>query len=622
MLSNPFSPNRTRGVEQVSLYWMRSDGTQEQRQQFCEDYYCRDAQSQREHFSRISKRLHEARAAFLKLERAYRLPLETSHAEFLAIDRLFAGYRLGVHLVEDLYVSKVAFAVLLNFPLFSLEEKLKFGSGWSSEEWARCRLADMVSVRIPRALLQSRLHQAVRAEEFVESLTVSGKLFSEDDGSPVATGKLRAHWDLRDQIIRGFRIGRGRATQAQLFTALELFAIGDLPHKSAKELLRKAENSPKGSHQATLTKRYKPLERVLRAEHIMAEHTLPAVSMLEREFEFRQEISISRLEKIALDILESPLCFRVADALSRRIGRSLEPYDLWNTAFRQRPALSALAPRITNRDVMSFGDNIEGLLTNLSFDDELARTLASKIVLQQGRADAHAVPGGGDPSKMYLRLPKTEDGTLTQQMSYDLLHELGHCVEYLISQDSVEYEPLRGSPNTSISEAFAFQFEQRALVALLGDSQELSYSISPLASFWECYESAGVALLELEVYRSIPRERAPSAELLGELFTVKAQEIWNKYYAPILGRENSPILACYTHLLYTPLYVPHYLIGQLLSFLIDSHLEGKDFGHELERMSSIGKLPFLIWVQKAIGAEFNPDPLFLEVDRVLSRFDI
>jgi len=52
-------------------------------------------------------------------------------------DELFAGYEPGAHIGDDFFANKIAFVVLLNFPLTALEERLGAGERWSRQQWRR-----------------------------------------------------------------------------------------------------------------------------------------------------------------------------------------------------------------------------------------------------------------------------------------------------------------------------------------------------------------------------------------------------------------------------------------------------------------------------------------------------
>ncbi|MCK7529629.1 MAG: hypothetical protein MZV63_00485 [Marinilabiliales bacterium] len=67
-----------------------------------------------------------------------------------------------------------------------------------------------------------------------------------------------------------------------------------------------------------------------------------------------------------------------------------------------------------------------------------------------------------------------------------------------------------------------------------------------------------------------------------------AVEVWNRYFAPVIGVSDSPLLAIYSHMVDGPLYLQNYAYGQIIQFQIEDHLKGKDFSDEIDRMYSSG----------------------------------
>jgi len=94
-------------------------------------------------------------------------------------------------------------------------------------------------------------------------------------------------------------------------------------------------------------------------------------------------------------------------------------------------------------------------------------------------------------------------------------------------------------------------------------------------------------------------------------------EEWNKYFAPVLGVSDSPLLAIYSHMINTPLYLANYAYGQIIQFQIEEHLKGKDFSDEIDRMYSLGRLTPQHWMNGAVGTKISPQPLIRALDEAL-----
>ena len=88
-----------------------------------------------------------------------------------------------------------------------------------------------------------------------------------------------------------------------------------------------------------------------------------------------------------------------------------------------------------------------------------------------------------------------------------------------------------------------------------------------------------------------------------------AREVWNKYYAPVFGVRDQVILAAYSHMIDSALYLPDYPLGHLIAFQLESFLQGKNLGREMERMCRAGRLTPQLWMKNAVGGEISAEPL-------------
>ena len=81
------------------------------------------------------------------------------------------------------------------------------------------------------------------------------------------------------------------------------------------------------------------------------------------------------------------------------------------------------------------------------------------------------------------------------------VHELGHNVEQVFSLYDVDHTLLAGVPNTAFTEALAFVFQAQDL-PLLGYPKPDAESerLRVLNDFWQTFEIAGVALVDIAVW--------------------------------------------------------------------------------------------------------------------------
>jgi hypothetical protein len=99
-----------------------------------------------------------------------------------------------------------------------------------------------------------------------------------------------------------------------------------------------------------------------------------------------------------------------------------------------------------------------------------------------------------------------------------------------------------------------------------------------------------------------------------------AREIWNRYYAPLLGGQDSPQLAVYSHAISNPLYLFNYPLGHLIAFQVEEYLgaqKGARLGPEFERMVIVGAVTPDVWMKSATGAPVSAEPLLRAAAKVL-----
>jgi len=184
----------------------------------------------------------------------------------------------------------------------------------------------------------------------------------------------------------------------------------------------------------------------------------------------------------------------------------------------------------------------------------------------------------------------------------------------------VEDYLINGIPNTAFTEALAFMFQIRDL-ELLGIKQDdpMKKHYDALDIFWGNYEIMGVSLVDMEVWKWMYDNPDATADELKKATITIAKDIWNEYYEPVFGVEDIPILAIYSHMIQSPLYLSAYPYGHLIEFQIEQYIEDKDFAEEVIRMFSIGRYTPKHWMEKAIGEQISNQPLLEAVDLAVKK---
>ena len=141
-----------------------------------------------------------------------------------------------------------------------------------------------------------------------------------------------------------------------------------------------------------------------------------------------------------------------------------------------------------------------------------------------------------------------------------------------------------------------------------------------LADFWATFEIAGVALCDLATWHWMYEHPAATPAELRQAVVRIAREHWNRFYAPLLGVQDSVLLGIYSHMIAYPLYLSDYPLGHLIAFQIEEHLKkSPGFGTEVERMMSFGAVAPDLWMVHATGSPVSADPLLRATEKALGE---
>ena len=199
------------------------------------------------------------------------------------------------------------------------------------------------------------------------------------------------------------------------------------------------------------------------------------------------------------------------------------------------------------------------------------------------------------------------------------VHEFGHNVEQTISLYDVDYYMWQGVPNTGFTEALAFIFQAKDLYLLdMKDNVPMKVHMKTLDEIWGLYEIMGVSLVDVNVWKWMyANPEATAAELKDAVISI-ATGIWNKYYAPVFGVEDSPILAVYSHMIASPLYLSNYAYGSIIDFQVSQYIADKAFNEEVDRIWKLGRLTPKVWMVEAVGEDMSVEPMLKACDKAVS----
>jgi hypothetical protein len=406
--------------------------------------------------------------------------------------------------------------------------------------------------------------------------------------------------------------------------------------------------------------RYAQLLAIFRAQRAIDPYTPAAPSLPARRFDLERQIPEAEVEALLVSVLEAAEVDDLARLIARRLGRPLEPFDIWYSGFKSRgghgEAELDARVRAVFPSLAAFQAALPRQLVALGFSAERAAWLAERIAVDRARGAGHAMGAVRREDRAHLRT-RVGDGGMDYKGYNVAMHELGHNVEQVFSLAGVDHWWLAGVPNNAFTEAFAFLFQERDLEALELAAADAGSSAAPaapggkggtttvtdrasapaerhrdrtLATLWNTYEIAGVSLVDMRVWRWLYDHSDAGPAALREAVLAIAREVWNRYFAPRLGHPGCEILAIYSHMIVYSLYLPDYALGHIIAFQLAARLRGQRapdqsaglLGSEIERMACQGRLTPDAWMRGAVGGPVSAEALLAAARGALAAPDV
>ncbi len=615
------------GVRQAALRWTIEDGTPEEFEKFCMENFVVGAKRELI-LDRFQSKLEALRGHFTAMELELRRELDEDRGELSPMDKMFAAYSPSAHLSADLFKSKLAFTVLLNFPIPSLEESLKLGASWDRRQWAAARLAQMFAFRVPAEVKQKVADAHAAAENYINTYDISMDHVAGPDGKPLFRKdlKLISHWGLRDELKALYADPKGLGRQKTIQAIMERIIRQEIPKAAVAgkdHLWDPIQNTLDGKPaEREPDTRYATLLNVWRAHSLEDPYYPSHPTHMDRLFQLNREIPEPEVEAILISILEAPAGKETASLIQKRLKRELNAFDIWYDAFKPPKGLpqDQLDAMIRKRypTAESFHKDIPHILAKLGFDPQTAEFLASHIEVNAARGAGHAMGADMRQEKAHLRTRVGKDGMDYQGFNV-AMHELGHCVEQVFSLNKMDQYLLKGVPNTAFTEGFAFVFQARDLEILgLKKPDAKAQALKDLDDFWMTREIAGVALVDMRIWHWMyEHPKATPAETRDAMVSI-AQGVWNKYYAPLFGGKDCPLLAIYSHIICYALYIPDYPLGHVIAFQVEDFFKTHSLAKEMERLCRIGSVTPAEWMREAINGPISAEPMIKAAQKALT----
>ena len=626
-----------RGVRQLATLWQQNDGSEADFIELVSNHFAATDEDKKNLYDRLSYILEQCGQSADLLNNTLQEPTTlVGKGEPTTIDWIISGYSPMAHFTEDMFANKLAHICVLNFPSYTLEEKNTLGQEWSRQEWAYARMGEIFKTRIPGSIYANSAQAMSEAENYIAGYNIMMHCLRNDQGKQLWQDPLAllSHWNLRDELKSNYaNVPNGQEKQEMIYQVMLRIIRQEIPESvvNNEDRLWKPYSNEIQDSKGTEIKdfdrepdtRYQKILDIFHTMQQIDRYRPDAPSHVLRTFNEDLEIPQAEIESLFIQLLQSDEIKAVAQIIRERLGRDLRPYDIWYDGFKSRSSISEdmLTSQTQSRyhTANDFEQDLPRMLIDLGFNIDQAKEIASHIVVEAARGSGHARPCVGRNQPARLRTRISDKGM--DYKGYNIaVHEFGHNVEEVISLYNIDYYTLAGIPNTGFTEASAFLFQQRDM-QLLGYGKQTMSKDATLDMIWGMYEIMGVSLVDMAMWEWLYKNPKASAAQLREAVIAIAGDIWNKYYAPLLGEQDCPLLGIYSHMVGYALYLPGYPIGQLVQFQLEEHLAKcktpAEFAKEYIRIYQQGKLTPDAWMRGAVGESMSVEPILKAVRQAL-----
>jgi hypothetical protein len=620
-----------RGVRHLADLWFNENGSGTDFQEFCMKQFIPSG-AELDNALEIAEQQFEAINGYKReLSIALQYPLVTMKRPVTELDRLFSDSEINI----DFYKSKIALAIALNFPYYANGEKETLGAEWSRKKWAMVRLGDMFDFRPdpekdPKPLIlpdELRDYTSLYILSMDHILSPGLKVLF-----PEGT-RLNSHNGLRDEIkglySRNNPLERQRSISAIVMHIIHQTIpecmIGETKYywepSANKVYLKNGGQFVETDFKPEPDNRYKVLHHNMISKMRQDVKYPKGSTYLTRTFE-NSQLSEEKIVSLLESVVGAPEKKEVAALMEKRIGRKLEPFDIWYMGFSDNKEINMdeldKQAREKYPTPMSFQQDIPNILERIGFPKFEADFLGNHVIVDAIPSGGHADGPEMKGAKVYLRTRFEKDGLNYKSFRIGM-HEIGHSVEQNVSTYMTDYYLLKGIPCSPYTEAMADLLAYRSLVGL-GVNPEYSdreKQGNALAAFWFVCEIGSVALHEIRVWNWLYDHPDATVDELKKATIDIAKDIWNQYFADIFGVRDVPVFAIYNHFISGALYLHSYPLGNIVLMQLEEHFEGRDFAEEMIRTCKIGKLTPDLWMIQATGEPLSSEPLLNAMRKAL-----
>ena len=507
----------SRGVHSAASLWTVTDGTEADFIEFCTKQFVPTAAAKEQLFETLQTNFEILLGNYNKISVDLKLPLHVVGNPITEINEAFGAFDPFAHFSDDMFNSKVAFVVLLNYPFYTLEEKNSLGKTWSSLEWGYARMGDLFISRVPAAISQQIAETLADADGYISNYNVMmGQLRTETEDKLFPDNMaLITHWGLRDELKSNYSNadGNGLEKQELIYEVMKHIIRQTIPQQVISDAdftwqpysNRIFKDGVEQEVEVEPDTRYKKLHAICMAVMAADIYNPTYPTYIQRSFDKDMEVSAEQIEQMFVEFISSPEVAQVGALIRQRLGRELRPFDIWYDGFKSRSAIDAneldAKTKALYPTAQHYEDDLANTMVKLGFTPEKSQQVASRITVDASRGAGHAWGAMMKSEKARLRTRGGGEG-----MDYKgcniATHEFGHNVEQTITLHDVDHYMMNGVPSTAFTEALAFVFQKKDL-QLLGYNNESAdqAALQALDIFWGSYEIMGVSLVDLYTWQ-------------------------------------------------------------------------------------------------------------------------
>jgi hypothetical protein len=590
--------------------------------EFCEKHYHPPGKARSRLLHRLDEIMHLVNGSFTVIAKTTRVGLDLAEVDLTPAEELFGAFSAGTHLDEDLRTFRIAALAQLNFGTDDLRPPK------TREAWAARRLSRVGRTVIPADLCAEASMRGAEIDRFVSGFKLH--LDKIDYTDPLIRfpkdSVHMSHWGLRDFMTSLNGQENALPRQHAIRDLLRRVVDGEIPKEALDNPKARWRQQDGTIHEngtmRTATPigplRWEQFKKAYDVERRIDPHTVYG-NIIDNKFKLQREIPEEKVVQILMDILSAPVAEKVALFVEQKLGRPIEPHDLYFRSFQAGAKKAPLSFDIGKRypDAESLTSAIPEILGRLGFAKQRAKWIGARIKVDNSRSAGHAWNPGTAHDVSRLRVP-IDKGGVNEEVFGVFMHELGHCTEQVLTSYGMDYKSLWGVPNTAFTEGFAFTFQDKADF-ILGRKMSIDSDVTVLQRFWEVFEITGPALTEIRFFHWLYEHPEATAADMHMAIRRIGDEVWAKFYARIFGAEGYGLMSVYSHILWCSFYLADYSMGYVIAYQVRKFLATRKFAPEMERLCALGSIYPESWMKAAVGQAISVDPLLHDVEKACDR---